>query len=122
MLYLFRMKKKPSLPKEALQFLSFCPVCETRESGVDVRSLGVDGEVRLWYVQCRICSHALLSMVIERGEQVSSIGIVTDLSIDDLYRVKHQKSVTIDDVLLTHETFAKSEVMQGLLHRGKKLS
>ncbi len=84
---------------------------------MDAQMVGSSGETQLMYVQCRVCHHSLLTLVLQNGELVSSVGLVTDLSLEDLFRIPKQKSVSIDDVLLAHRSFGNKEYIRKMIKR-----
>lgn len=90
---------------EGLKLVSFCPVCETRYNPMEARLLGEQGETHLLHVQCRKCQHSILAIVLVNHIGASSVGLLTDLSYDDVVRVKAQPQVSVDDVIEVHRLF-----------------
>ena len=90
---------------EGLKLVSFCPVCETRYNPMEARLLGEQGETHLLHVQCRKCQHSILAIVLVNQVGASSVGLLTDLSYDDVVRVKSGAWVSVDDVIEVHELF-----------------
>lgn len=90
---------------EGLKLVSFCPVCETRYNPMEARLLGEQGETHLLHVQCRKCQHSILAIVLVNQVGVSSVGLLTDLSYDDVVRMKAQPQVSVDDVIEVHRLF-----------------
>ena len=113
--YGYMEEAQPSLSSETLRLLSYCPLCEKQHQGVDAHVLGSEGDICVWHIRCRACHHALLAMVLKNKELVSTVGIVTDLSVDDVHRVMNQKSVSLNDVLRAHQAFAKPEYLKKLI-------
>lgn len=90
---------------EGLKLVSFCPVCETRYNPMEARLLGEQGETHLLHVQCRKCQHSILAIVLVNQVGASSVGLLTDLSYDDVMRVHSDGTVSIDDVIDVHRLF-----------------
>ncbi|MEK7620000.1 MAG: hypothetical protein AAB413_02045 [Patescibacteria group bacterium] len=90
---------------EGLKLVSFCPVCETRYNPMEARLLGEQGETHFLHVQCRKCQHSILAIVLVNQVGASSVGLLTDLSYDDVVRVKSGAWVSVDDVIEVHELF-----------------
>lgn len=88
---------------EGLKLVSFCPVCETRYNPMEARLLGEQGETHLLHVQCRKCQHSILALVLVNQVGASSVGLLTDLSYEDVLRVKVGSHVSVDDVIAVHE-------------------
>ncbi|KKW37130.1 MAG: hypothetical protein UY81_C0003G0010 [Candidatus Giovannonibacteria bacterium GW2011_GWA2_53_7] len=111
------MKRPPALSKETLRLLSFCSLCRTENEHVDVRLMGSEGEIGVWHIRTKTCGHALLAMVLKNKELVSTVGIVTDLSAEDVRRMLCQRSVSLNDVLRTHQSFGDPAYLKTLLER-----
>lgn len=89
--------------QDGLKMASFCPLCETRFQPTEARPLGEDGDTRLFHVRCRKCGNSILALVLVNPGGVSSVGLVTDLTFDDVMRFRKEKPLGPDDVLKTHE-------------------
>ena len=70
---------------------------------MEARVLGEEGETHLLHVRCRSCSNAMLALVLVTKAGVSSVGLVTDLSYDDVVRFQSSPKVSVDDVLDLHK-------------------
>ena len=88
---------------EGLKLVSFCPVCETRYNPMEARLLGERGDTHLLHVQCRKCQHSILALVLVNQVGASSVGLLTDLSYEDVLRVKVERPISVDDVIAVHE-------------------
>ena len=40
---------------------------------------------------------------------VSSVGLITDLTFEDVVRFRHKSKITVDDVILTHQFLAAGQ-------------
>ncbi len=90
---------------EGLKLVSFCPVCETRYTPIEARLLGEQGETHLLHVVCRKCRHAILALVLVNQAGASSVGLLTDLSYEDVASMKAGQRVSVDNVIETHQLF-----------------
>lgn len=68
----------------------------------EVHLLGERGTTRLFHCTCRGCGHAMLAMILETQGSVSSVGLVTDLEVQDALRFRDRVSLTSDECLLAH--------------------
>ena len=93
---------------EGLKLVSFCPVCETRYNPMEARVLGSQGETHLLHVQCRKCLNSILALVLVNQVGASSVGLLTDLSYEDVLRFKANQKVVIDDVIEIHTLLRSS--------------
>lgn len=94
--------QRSELWNEGLKLVSYCPVCETRYNPMEARMLGQDGETHLLHVQCRKCSSSILSLVLVNEAGASSVGLLTDLSYEDVIRFRSNSAVSLDDVIEVH--------------------
>jgi len=82
--------------------LAQCPLCSAAYPAADVRLLGEKGSTRLFHCTCRSCGHAMLAVILERQGSMSSVGLVTDLEIQDALRFHESASVSADDCIAMH--------------------
>lgn len=106
------MKPSP-LNHDSLRLVSYCPLCEARYAHGNARLLAEDGETRLLHVTCKKCGGATLSLVLENPSGGSSVGMVTDLTHDDVMRLHRSRKVTTDDVIDVHKALGNG--LTGLL-------
>mgnify|MGYP001568762633 CR=1 FL=1 len=76
---------------------------------MEARVLDEDGETHLLHVRCKNCANAMLALVLVTKAGVSSVGLVTDLSYEDVVQFRSSAKVSVDDVLSIH----------GILEQGK---
>jgi hypothetical protein len=93
---------------EGLKLVSFCPVCETRYNPMEAKILAAQEQTHLLHVQCRKCEHSILALVLVNQAGASSVGLLTDLSYEDVVRLKSSRSITVDDVIDAHTLFERS--------------
>ncbi len=86
-----------------LKFVSYCPLCNSAYNPLEAKILEERENAHLVHVRCRNCQSAIVALIVSGGLGVSSIGLVTDLSAEDVLRFKHEDPITIDDVLELHE-------------------
>jgi hypothetical protein len=87
---------------EGLKLVSYCPVCETRYNPMEAKVLGKDGETHLLHVQCRKCRNSILALVLVNQAGASSVGLLTDLSFEDVMTFRENQKVSINDVIDVH--------------------
>jgi hypothetical protein len=95
-------KKKPSLGGDILKLITYCPLCEAAYSPLRARVLEERADAHLLHIQCANCGSAIVATVMNSGLGLTSIGLITDLTGDDVLRFKDEQSVTTDDVLNVH--------------------
>ena len=95
-------KQGSDLFNEGLKLVSYCPVCETRYNPMEARILGQEEETHLLHVQCRKCQNSILAVVLVNEVGASSVGLLTDLSYEDVMRFRSNPGVSVDDVIEVH--------------------
>ena len=96
---------------EGLKLVSFCPVCETRTDGMNAQTLGQEGETHLLHIQCFKCQNTFLSLVLVHQIGATSVGLLTDLSYEDVHRFHSDQAISINDVIKTHVLFSRETVL-----------
>ncbi len=105
-------KKSSDIYNDGLKLVSYCPVCETRYNPMEAQMLGNDGETHLLHVRCQSCHNSVLALVLVNQVGASSVGLLTDLSHEDVMRFKDNGVVSVNDVIdlhafLEHDQFHK---------------
>ena len=111
------MKKPENFWQDGLRLVSYCPLCEAEFNPMEARVLGEDGEAHLLHVRCRACSNAVLALVLVTKAGVSSIGLVTDLSYDDVVKFRQGGRVVTDDVIDVHTSLSDGTFEEFLWER-----
>lgn len=65
--------------------------------------LGEQGMMRLFHLTCQSCSHAVLAVILENQHGISSMGMVTDLEVQDAVRFQDADPISADDCLNAKE-------------------
>ena len=92
-----------------VQFAPFCPLCHTRYRPFEAAVLDAHDDAHLVYVQCRACHCAILALVYLDGNGASSIGLVTDLTKEEVMQYRGAEAVGADDVIEAHQLFVGTQ-------------
>lgn len=112
-------KKKPRhLSGDALRLISYCPLCESSYNPLRARVLEERGDAHLLHIQCANCGSSVVALLFTSGAGLTSIGLVTDLTSDDVLRFKDQTTVNTDEVMSLHEFLFPSDVKVASINRG----
>ena len=84
------------------KILAHCPMCQATYAGSAVQLLGERGTTRLFHCTCERCGHAVLAVVLESAGALSSIGLVTDMEVQDALRFQGLLPITTDDCISLH--------------------
>ncbi|MBI2551174.1 hypothetical protein HYV73_02400 [Candidatus Uhrbacteria bacterium] len=88
--------------ENASELAAFCPVCERRFAMSRTKQIARDGETELYYGTCGRCCNHVLSLVMTDQQGMSSIGLITDLSEQDVTRLRTGAPLTANDVVAAH--------------------
>lgn len=105
-------KATSGLWNEGMKLVSYCPVCQTRYNAMQTHVLGTRGETHLLHVQCQKCTHCLLALVVVNQVGASSVGLLTDLSYEDIVARSAREKLSLDDVLEANQFFSKMDWKQ----------
>ena len=84
--------------------ISFCPLCETNYNPMEARVLGEKEDGHLLHIRCKKCWNSILALVLVSNAGVSSVGLITDLTYDDVRKFSgRETAVTTDDVIAIHQ-------------------
>lgn len=90
---------------ESRRLISHCPLCRARYTSVSAKVIEQRAESHLVHVTCSNCQKSILAVVVENMLGTSSVGMVTDLSSEDVLRFRHGRPITADEVLDAHDFF-----------------
>lgn len=90
-----------------LRVLTACPFCSVSYSLRAARVLAQRDDAHLVHIECRNCGGSIVALILG-GAGAQSIGVVTDLTRDEVEKYSTSSSVGADDVvalydLLRHE-------------------
>lgn len=94
---------------DSLRLSSSCPLCGQRYQGESTRVLDEAEEGFLLHVQCRQCSGSVIAMVVQGKLGPNAIGILTDMTAEDLEQSRHQAPLSADDILDLHTLVSASD-------------
>ena len=61
-------------------------------------------DAHLIHIECRKCGSSIVALIMSAGIGMSSVGLVTDLTGDEVGEVRLRESVHADDVLDVHQS------------------
>ena len=96
---------------DGLRLVSYCPVCDTKANTMQTHTLGTECDTQLLHIQCRKCRNAFLALVLINQTGASSIGLLTDLTFEDVLKFQSNKNVNVNDVISAHEWLQKGMIL-----------
>lgn len=91
-------------PYEGLKLMAHCPLCQARYQPSLARIVSEKEDAYLLHVPCPKCHASVVALVSANVFGISSVGVLADLTSDEVLAVTRQ-SVTADDVLDLYKAF-----------------
>ncbi len=88
--------------------ISQCPLCSHKYPKESVQILEQEGDARLMHMTCDKCKNAVLALVVTSRAVVGSVGMMTDLTIKDVVRLRDKQEVTEEELLEFHSLLKTS--------------
>ena len=102
------MRGLDKISKE-FKIINQCPVCNTRFSAGSSRLLADKGEGHLVHLNCKKCLNSVVAVIRFEPHGITSMGMVTDLTYDDVLRIKDGEPVGVDDIIEAHEMLGEPD-------------
>ncbi len=93
--------------QEGLKLMRQCPVCEKNYEIDHVDILEEHEGSHLVHMTCPNCKGAVLALIVISPIGMSSIGMMTDLTADDVLRMRDREPIVGDDILTLHIVLEK---------------
>ena len=81
------------------RILTQCPLCHAQYEQDTIRLLGEEGITRLVHCTCSKCGRAMIAVILEASGFVSSVGVVTDLEVEDAVRFQDAQPLQADECI-----------------------
>lgn len=96
-----------------IRLLSSCPLCGEKY-GRDAASIIEERKnAFLIHVQCGKCKSSIVSAMTTGQIGVSSMGLITDLTSEDVLKFRKRTPMTADEVLDVHHALKRGEIQLG---------
>ena len=76
---------------------------------MEARVIDEREDKHLMHIRCKKCAHSILALVLVSGTGVSSMGLLTDLTFDDVLKFRDAQPITVDDVIAFHHALTQQE-------------
>ncbi len=86
-----------------IRLISHCPLCHAFYQPTAAKLVAEHEDRHLVHLECGSCGGAIIAVVIANTLGIQSVGLVTDLSRDDLLRLQSGTAVGPNDVIDLHE-------------------
>ena len=105
-----------SITRKAIQQLvKECVRCQASTTSLHAKTVGSSSDAELLHISCEACQGALIALVFTSGERVSSVGLVSDLSLQDVQQLHTAKPMHSDEVIQAHLFFNQGDAVHQML-------
>jgi|GEM_PF-1441315 hypothetical protein len=95
--------------RKTLKLISHCPVCSLSYPTEAVHVFSDESEAKFVHFTCDNCHSYFMAMVMKIPKGVSTVGMVTDLSLEDVQRLYKLPSISIDEMIEGREFINKKD-------------
>jgi hypothetical protein len=96
----------------ALTLLRQCPICNTAYVAEMFRTIDENDGANLLHCTCSHCHQSVMALVMSSPTGVSSVGMVTDLTAEDVSRISRKSSISEDELLSFHSLLTRQHVFE----------
>lgn len=93
---------------EALKFIGHCPICNERYQDDRAKLFAKRDGANLVHITCDKCASNFITMIVMMGQGLSSVGMVTDLSFEDVQKLYKTGPLTVDEIISGYQFFQKN--------------
>lgn len=94
--------RQPKPIQEGLRLMNQCPVCKGAYRAGQKDVLEERGAAHLVHITCPHCSNAIMAVIITTPMGMSSVGMLTDLTADDVCRLSRRGAWSEDELFACH--------------------
>ncbi len=101
---------------EGLRLISKCPLCSEQYQPFQASIIEEKSEAQLVHIQCRKCQSSIVALIVNGQLGLTSVGLITDLSSEDVETFKDASAITEEDVFAAfHELQGDPEILRSKL-------
>lgn len=90
---------------EGLKLISRCPLCSEAYRPFQASIVEEKEEAQLLHIQCHKCHCNMVALIVNGHMGLTSVGLITDLTSDDVERFKDSQAISQDQVLGAYALF-----------------
>ncbi len=103
------------LSNESIKIISNCPACDLPYNSLEAKILKENGQSHLLYIKCRHCLSSLIALITFSAYGISSLGLITDLSGQEISRHQEESPLTSEELLESYSLLKNGESLAALL-------
>jgi len=90
-----------------MQLVTRCPFCSAEYDLDGAQVIGEENDATMVYITCSECESSIVAIVAMSGLGIVSLGLVTDMTVEDTKRFMKEKQVSSDEFLSIYEVLNK---------------
>lgn len=90
---------------EGLKLISRCPLCSEPYKPFQASIVEEKEEAQLLHIECNKCHSNMVALIVSGHMGLTSVGLITDLTSQDVERFKDAQAISQDQVLDAYQTF-----------------
>ena len=90
--------KFPYFSDEEVKLIAYCPFCESDLNPVKAKVVDDKDDSQLIHIQCNNCKGFILALLTKTVSGLSSIGLITDLTFEDVFQFKDKARLQADEI------------------------
>lgn len=107
--------KNPESWREALKLINRCPICMGNYATEAAKVFAEEGTAKFVHLVCATCRSYFVAMLVTIGPGISSVGMVTDLSFEDVRRLYGTSPITTDELINGYELMQNTVFLNSLI-------
>ncbi len=108
-------QRQPDSWREALQFINKCPICSGIYKASNAELCAKNDSASLVHITCDRCQSYFMAMILQMGQGLSSVGMITDLSFADTKRLYQASPLTVNEMIAGYQAMQQRTFLNDLL-------
>jgi hypothetical protein len=104
--------------RKTVQLISHCPVCSLGYPADAIRVFSDEHETKFVHFTCPNCRTYFMAIFLPMPKGISTVGMVTDLSFEDMKKLYSLPSISVDEMIEGRQFFNKDFILP--VNSGKK--
>lgn len=100
---------------EGIKLVSYCPLCETQYNVRKAKVLEEHEDAQLIHIKCTKCKASVVAVIVMNQMGVSSVGLVSDLTSDEVAKFGNMHTISADEVLAIHNEL-QNKNLENIFH------
>ncbi|MBI4021979.1 MAG: hypothetical protein HY372_01345 [Candidatus Andersenbacteria bacterium] len=94
---------------ESIHLVTRCPFCSAEYDLDGAQVIGEENDATMVYITCSECESSIVAIVAMSGLGIVSLGLVTDMTVEDTKRFMSAKQLTSDEFIEVYELLEKNQ-------------